>query len=186
VTTPLSSSSSSATGNGRHQRLPHDPESDLLEADPLGDLQQQLLHRPIAVLSDPIADRQLRRTIKHIDNCSISVNCNKQQSLQSLIPPAPPPPAAVRSSSSRHSSPCLRTAVTNSSTTLNNNNTSVASSLTSKAVAVSGLLSSPESNSQLSNSARSRQKLVTSRSTSSSSAVSQDCYRSHDMSEKLL
>ena len=85
---------------GRHHRLPHDPaDAELLEADPLCDLQHPPksstpITRPIAaVLSDPIADRQLRKTIKHIENCSLTVNSNKQQSLQNLIPPAPPPPA---------------------------------------------------------------------------------------------
>jgi len=190
--------------SGRHHRLPHDPaDSELLEADPLCDLQHPpksstTISRPIAtVLSDPIADRQLRKTIKHIENCSLTVNSNKQQSLQNLIPPAPPPPTqlppsvlgggggSVRSSSSRHSSPCLRTTT---STTNNNNHTTVgsqASGIPPPAVLVASRLSSPESTSQASSNtvARSgRQKLTSSRSISSSS----DCYRAHDMSEKLL
>jgi len=137
-------------------------------------------------LSDPVADRALRKTIKHIDNCSLSVmsggsnNSVKQQQQQGhqLAPPAHPStlpslavtntPTSRSSKSSRQGSPAtLTTGTTNTSR-----------------------LSSPDSSNHSAGSnerARmSQTKLPSSRSTSSSSAVSQDCFRAHDLSEKLL
>ena len=99
------------------RHLPHDPDAQL-EADPLGDLHNllppsppssnnqsqhhgnnQSQHNsnnnqsqlPISVcLSDPVADRALRKTIKHIDNCSLSVmnggsNNNVKQQQQGCV-----------------------------------------------------------------------------------------------------